>query len=116
MGGPAGVANAGFPSQRIVHQFIRQVDQFANRAATIQHAVVHGRNACAVIAAILKTLECFNQNGRDFVCAQYPYNTTHIINNLIDNYYKDATLIGTLPNEFDYLKDQDVVKAEEEDD
>lgn len=38
------------------------------------------------------------------------------INNLIDNYYKDATLIGTLPNEFDYLKDKDVVKAEEEDD
>ena len=38
------------------------------------------------------------------------------INNLIDNYYKDANLIGTLPNEFDYLKDKDVVKAEEEDD
>jgi hypothetical protein len=38
------------------------------------------------------------------------------INNLIDNYYKDANLIGTLPNEFDYLKDEDVVKAEEEDD
>ena len=36
------------------------------------------------------------------------------INNLIDNYYKDANLIGTLPNEFDYLKDKDVVKAEEE--
>ena len=31
------------------------------------------------------------------------------INNLIDNYYKDANLIGTLPNEFDYLKDKDVV-------
>jgi hypothetical protein len=38
------------------------------------------------------------------------------INNLIDNYYKDANLIGTLPNEFDYLKDEDVVKVEEEDD
>ena len=38
------------------------------------------------------------------------------INNLIDNYYKDANLIGTLSNEFDYLKDKDVVKAEEEDD
>jgi len=38
------------------------------------------------------------------------------INNLIDNYYKDANLIGTLPNEFDYLKDKDVVKVEEEDD
>jgi hypothetical protein len=38
------------------------------------------------------------------------------INNLIDNYYKDANLIGTLPNEFDYLKDKDVVKAEEEND
>jgi len=38
------------------------------------------------------------------------------INNLIDNYYKDANLIGTLPNEFDYLKDEDVVRAEEEDD
>jgi len=38
------------------------------------------------------------------------------INNLIDNYYKDASLIGTLPNEFDYLKDEDVVRAEEEED
>jgi len=38
------------------------------------------------------------------------------INNLIDNYYKDANLIGTLPNEFDYLKDEDVVRAEEEED
>jgi len=38
------------------------------------------------------------------------------INNLIDNYYKDASLVGTLPNEFDYLKDEDVVRAEEEDD
>jgi len=38
------------------------------------------------------------------------------INNLIDNYYKDANLVGTLPNEFDYLKDKDVVKAEEEND
>ena len=36
------------------------------------------------------------------------------INNLIDNYYKDANLIGTLPNEFDYLVDKDVKKMEEE--
>ena len=36
------------------------------------------------------------------------------IENVIDNYYKDATLIGTSPNEFDYLNDKDVLKIEQE--
>ena len=36
------------------------------------------------------------------------------IENVIDNYYKDANLIGTLPNEFDYLNDKDVLKIEKE--
>ena len=38
------------------------------------------------------------------------------IKELIDNHYDSQPLKGTRPNEFDYLKDKDVVKAEEEDD
>tara|TARA_R110000796_G_C14322103_1_gene407968 strand:+ start:220 stop:348 length:129 start_codon:yes stop_codon:yes gene_type:complete len=38
------------------------------------------------------------------------------IENLIDNYYKDASLVGTLPNEFDYLRDKDVIKIEQDND
>ena len=51
--GPAGVADSCLTRQRIVNKRVRQVHQFADRAAPVQNAVVHSRNPRAVIAAIL---------------------------------------------------------------
>ncbi len=77
MGGPAGMPDAGFARQRLMHQKIGQVDQFADRTATVQHAVVNGGNTGTVIAAIFEAFERFNKDGGGFVSPQNSDNTAH---------------------------------------
>jgi len=80
VGGPSGVADAGFTGQGIMDQKVRQVDQFANGATTIQNATVYCGDARAVIAAIFQTFQRLDQRGGGFVVSKNADNTTHGIN------------------------------------
>ena len=77
MGGPAGVADAGFAGEGIVDQKVRKVDQLAHRAAAVQFAPVHRCNARAVIAAIFQPLQRLDDQRCNFVIAQDPNNSAH---------------------------------------
>ena len=57
VGGPAGVADARLTRQRLMHQQIAQIDQFAHRTAAVQRAIVHCGDARTVIAAILESFQ-----------------------------------------------------------
>ena len=81
MGGPAGVADAGFAGQGVVDQKIGEVDELAHRATTVQLALVDGGDPGAVIAAILQPLQRLDQKGGHFVMAQNPNNSAHLLQN-----------------------------------
>ena len=77
MGRPTGVPDARLPGERFVHQQIRQVHQFADRAAAVQLARVNRRDTGAVVAAIFQTFQGFDKGRRNFVLAKDTDNTTH---------------------------------------
>jgi len=61
VGGPAGVADTGLAGQGIMHQQIGQIDQFANRTAAVQFAIMDGGDTGAVIAAIFQPFQGFDK-------------------------------------------------------
>ena len=78
VGGPTGMADAGFARKRVVDQRVRQVHQLADGATTTQLAFrVDGCNARTIIAAVFQPLQCFDKDRRCFVITKNPYNTTH---------------------------------------
>ena len=79
VGRPAGVADAGAPFQRIVHQRVRQVHELADLAPAVQRAVVvDGGDARAVIAAVFQPPQRLDQLRAGLVAAQNAHDPAHL--------------------------------------
>ena len=79
VGRPAGVADAGAPFQRVVHQRVRQVDKLADLAPAVQRAVVvDGGDARAVIAAVFQPPQRLDQLRASLVAAQNAHDPAHL--------------------------------------
>jgi hypothetical protein len=73
----AGVTDASFACQGVVHQQILKVDQFADSAAAVQITRVYGRDTCAVIPTVFQPFEGFDKDRGCFVMSQDADNSTH---------------------------------------
>ena len=67
VGCPTRVTNTSRASERFMHQKVVKVDQLAHRTATVQMPVADRRDPGAVVAAIFKLLEPFNEDGGSLV-------------------------------------------------
>src|SRR6056297_1829959 len=77
MGGPAGVTDAGFTGQRMMHQQIREIDQLAHGAPTVEPSVVQRGDPGAVIAAIFQPPQRLDKDRGGLVIAQNSDNSAH---------------------------------------
>ena len=67
---PAGMADAGMAADRILHEQVGERDQLAHRPPAAEAPLVHGRDAGAVVAAILEPLQRLEDQRRDLVAAE----------------------------------------------
>ncbi|RMU33852.1 hypothetical protein ALP32_04531 [Pseudomonas avellanae] len=78
MRGPAGVSNAQAADQWLAGQRLFQLADLAGATTALKNAFVsEDSHACAVIAAIFKALEAFEQNGRDITFSNGADDSTH---------------------------------------
>ncbi|MNT26274.1 hypothetical protein D3C72_1618360 [compost metagenome] len=77
VGGPAGVADADGPGQRVGGQHGLQLADLALGAAAFDAAVDDGGDAGGVIAAVLQPLQAVDQTGDDGACARDADDAAH---------------------------------------
>jgi hypothetical protein len=78
VGRPAGVGDAQTARQGFTGQGLFQLADFARTTHALQLARVgEDRHTGTVVAAVFKTLQAFEQNGRDITFSDCAYNSTH---------------------------------------
>src|SRR3569832_2928262 len=78
VGRPAGMADAGMAGQWVAVEHRAQIAELARRAAARDVPAHQGGDARRVVAAILETLECIEDDGRDVARARNADYSTHI--------------------------------------
>jgi hypothetical protein len=77
MCGPARVADAASPRQRLFSQFLFEILEFALGAQSRVLSSFQRCNAGGIVTAIFQTLQCIDKLFRDWTFAKYSDNSTH---------------------------------------
>lgn len=78
MGGPTGVGDTQLADQRLGRVGGFQLGDFADAAQTLQFTLLgDDRQAGTVIAAVLKTLQTFDEDGGDIALGYRTNDSTH---------------------------------------
>ena len=79
VGGPTGVADAGFAGERVVDEEVGEIYQLADSPAAVKLAIRDRGDPGAVVAAVFKAFERLDKGWCSFVIAEDADDTTHEI-------------------------------------
>ena len=79
MCGPAGMADAGFARERLMHQEVRKVHQLADSTPPIKVPGIDCGYPRRVISAIFEPFQCLDEKGGHLMLAQNADDTAHLL-------------------------------------